>query len=120
MQLLGWVGMGDTQCLATNSETEWCHLVRATFHNETPSKDHEAKLLASCGALYQHIELSMFSIRFTQHPTAPVHSCIVLLPMGGRWRIVIHWDDIHCDRHLSVANDTGCSCTKRGGTSRCK
>ena len=47
-KLLGWVGLGDVDCLPNIQE--WCHFVRAIcFHKETANKDFEACIMPSYG-----------------------------------------------------------------------
>ena len=116
--------MGNTQSIETNAE--WCHLVRATnFHNEAPSKDHEAKLLPSFRALSQHKHRAEYVLHMVY--SAPHRTCSQLQSfVAYGWNIdndggiTIAWGDIHCDRYLSIAYEAGCSCTKGGCTARCK
>lgn len=52
-RLLGWVGLGDKECLSSMSD--WCHFVRAvSFHKETAKKDFEANIMPSMAALDRH------------------------------------------------------------------
>ena len=52
-RLLGWVGLGNKNCLPTHSD--WCHFVRAiSFHKETAKKDFEAHIMPSTAALDRH------------------------------------------------------------------
>ena len=91
-QLLAW---GNASCIKTNAE--WCHLVRAiNFHNETPSKDHEAKLLPSFRALDQHRHRAEYVLHMVY--SAPFRTCSHLRSfVAYGWMIdtdAIVWDGI--------------------------
>ena len=97
-RLLGWVGLGDKDCLQTNEE--WCHFVRAVcFHKETAKKDFEAHIMPSLAALDRHRSRaecvlhiaysSPFSV-CTQLPCFQAYGWTV----GTQGTVTIDWDDI--------------------------
>ena len=121
-RLLGWVGLGDKECLASTSD--WCHFVRAvSFHKETAKRDFEANIMPSMAALDRHKRRAEYVLHMAY--SAPFSTCSQLPCFQAYGWVVdkdgnvgVDWDDNQMVSYLT-GNDKGCTCKKSKCTS-CK
>ena len=114
-KLLGWVGLGDVDCLPNIQE--WCHFVRAIcFHKETANKDFEACIMPSYGALERHRKRAEYVLHLVYSSPFTVCTQLPCFQSYG-WTvdndgvILVDWDE---EQALSFLNgrENGCSCRK--------
>ena len=122
-RLLGWVGLGDRDCLTTDAD--WCDFVRAiSFHKETAKKDFEAHIMPSLPALDKHRRRAEYVLHMVY--SSPFSVCTQLpcfqsygWTVDSEDRVLVDWDDEQTVSYLT-GTDKGCSCKKSKCTSTCK